>query len=198
MAVHLYFINECCPFGAYQTGHAKLLRKIKARLGHLQHGVGRHYGPGKHTSISRVTKPMRRSLAPTPPRQRHEEVTMGLLATLLGHATDVTPEETREDLEGILLPDEPVEVAFKVVRDLFVFTDKRLILVDKQGLTSRKVDYLVVPYRAITSYSIETAGTLDMDSELKIWISGRAEPIQKTLKRGANIRGIQAAIAAAL
>jgi stage III sporulation protein SpoIIIAA len=123
---------------------------------------------------------------------------MGLLASLLGHATDVTPEETREDLEGILLPDEPVEVAFKVVRDLFVFTDKRLILVDKQGLTSRKVNYLVVPYRAITSYSIESAGTLDMDSELKIWTSGRAEPIQKALKRGANIRGIQAAIAAAL
>ena len=117
---------------------------------------------------------------------------MGLLATLLGHATDVTPEETREDLEGILLPDEAVEVAFKVVRDLFVFTDKRLILVDKQGLTSRKVDYLVVPYRAITSYSIETAGTLDMDSELIT--PCRAEPIQKTLKRGANIRGIQAAM----
>ena len=91
-----------------------------------------------------------------------------------------------------------MQVAFKIIRDLFVFTDRRLILVDKQGVTSRKVDYLVVPYRAITSYSIETAGTLDMDSELKIWTSGRADPIQKTLKRGANIRGIQAAIAAAL
>ena len=117
---------------------------------------------------------------------------MGLLSTLLGHASDLTPEQTREDLDGILLPEEPVEVAFKVIRDLFVFTDRRLILVDKQGVTSRKVDYLVVPYRAITSYSIETAGTLDMDSELKIWTSGRADPIQKTLKRGANIRGIQA------
>jgi hypothetical protein len=56
----------------------------------------------------------------------------------------------------------------------------------------------VVPYKAITSYSIETAGTLDLDSELKIWTSGRVEPIQKTLKRGANIPRIQAAIAAAL
>jgi Bacterial PH domain len=130
--------------------------------------------------------------------RQNEEWAMGLLSRLLGHASDVTPEETREDLEGILLPEEPVEVAFKVMRDMFVFTDKRLILVDKQGLTSSKVDYLVVPYRAITSYSIETAGTLDTDSELKIWISGRTEPIQKTLKRGANIRGIQAAIAAAL
>ena len=123
---------------------------------------------------------------------------MGLLSGLLGHASDVTPEQAREELEGILLPDEPVEVAFKVLRDLFVFTDRRLILVDKQGMTSRKVEYLVVPYRAITSYSIETAGTLDIDSELKIWTSGRTDPIQKTLKSGANIRGIQAAIAAAL
>jgi hypothetical protein len=64
--------------------------------------------------------------------------------------------------------------------------------VDKQGMTSRKVDYLVVPYRAITSYSIETAGTLDMDSELKIWTSGRTDP------RGANIWGIQAAVAGVL
>jgi hypothetical protein len=99
---------------------------------------------------------------------------MGLLSRLLGHASDLTPEQTREELDGILLPEEPVEVAFKVIRDLFVFTDRRLI---KQGVTSRKVDYLVVPYRAITSYSIETAGTLDMDSELKIWTSGRADPI---------------------
>jgi Bacterial PH domain len=125
-------------------------------------------------------------------------VKVGLLSSLLGHASDLTPEQTRKDLDGILLPEESVEVAFKVIRDLMVFTDRRLILVDKQGITTRKVSYLVVPYRAITSYSIETAGTLDLESELKIWTSGRTDPIQKTLSRGANIRGIQAAIAAAL
>ena len=103
---------------------------------------------------------------------------MALLSRLLGHASDLTPEQTREELDGILRQ-EPVEVAFKVIRDLFVFTDRRLILVDKQGVTSRKINYLVVPYRAITSYSIETAGTLDMDSELKIWTSGRTERSRK-------------------
>src|SRR3954469_16337818 len=106
---------------------------------------------------------------------------MALLSRLLGHASDLTPEQTREELDGMLLPEEPVEVAFKLIRDLFVFTDRRLILVDKQGVTSRKIDYLGIPYRAITSYSIETAGTLDLDSELKIWTSGRADPVQKTL-----------------
>ena len=80
---------------------------------------------------------------------------MALLSRLLGHASDLTPEQTREELDGILLPEEPVEVAFKVIRDLFVFTDRRLIMVDKQGVTSRKINYLVVPYRAITCCSMQ-------------------------------------------
>ena len=123
---------------------------------------------------------------------------MSLLSRLLGLASDLTPEQARNELDGMLLPDETVQVAFKVVRDLYVFTDRRLILVDKQGVTGRKAQFLVIPYRAITSYSIENAGTFDMDSELKIWVSGRPGPIEKTLKRGANIRGIQQAIAASL
>jgi Bacterial PH domain len=124
--------------------------------------------------------------------------TMGLISKLLGQASDLSSEQARQELDGVLLPDEPVEVAFKVVRDLFVFTDRRLILVDKQNLTGRKVEYLIIPYRSITAYSIQNAGTLDMDSELKIWISGRSDPFQKALKSGANIRGIQTAIASAL
>ena len=104
---------------------------------------------------------------------------MGLISKLLGQASDLTPDQAREELDGVLLPDEPVEVAFKVVRDLFVFTDRRLVLVDKQSLTGRKVEYLIIPYRAITTYSIENAGTFDMDSELKIWVSGRADPIRR-------------------
>ncbi len=85
-----------------------------------------------------------------------------------------------------------------MIRDLMVFTDRRMILVDKQGVTGRKVSYLTVPYRAITSFSIENAGNFDLDSELTIWVSGRPDPISRTLKRGADIRGIQRAIAATL
>ncbi|GJD30801.1 hypothetical protein PMNALOAF_2051 [Methylobacterium adhaesivum] len=122
---------------------------------------------------------------------------MGILDGLLGHGSDLSPAEVNEQLAGILTQGETVQVAFRVVRDLIVFTDRRLILVDKQGLTGRKVQYMTVPYRAITCFSVETAGSFDLDSELKIWVSGR-EPIQKTLKRGADILGIQQAIAASL
>lgn len=123
---------------------------------------------------------------------------MGFLDGLLGHGSDLTPAEVDAQISGILVAGEPVRVAFRVIRDLFVFTDRRLILVDRQGLTGRKVEYLTVPYRAITSFSVETAGTFDLDSELKIWVSGRPEPITRTLKRGADILGIQQAIAASL
>lgn len=123
---------------------------------------------------------------------------MGFLDGLLGHGSDLGPREVDEQMAGLLVEGEAVRVAFKVIRDLFVFTDRRLILVDRQGLTGRKVSYLTVPYRAITSFAVETAGTFDLDSELKIWFSGRPDPIERTLGRGANVLGIQQAIAASL
>ncbi|GJD50366.1 hypothetical protein OPKNFCMD_3105 [Methylobacterium crusticola] len=123
---------------------------------------------------------------------------MGLLDGLLGHGSDASPAAVMQELDGMLVEGEAVQVAFRVVRDLMVFTDRRMILIDKQGLTGRKVTYLTVPYRAITSFSIENAGSFDLDSELKIWVSGQPEPIGRTLARGADIRGIQRAIASSL
>ncbi|MCW4115411.1 PH domain-containing protein [Aurantimonas sp. MSK8Z-1] len=120
---------------------------------------------------------------------------MGLLSGLLGLASDVDVDQVRRDLEPILIPQEEIDLAFAVIRDLFVFTDRRLILVDKQGVTGRKRSYQSIPYRSITTFSIETPGTFDHDAELKIWISGQHEPLARELSRGANIAGIQKALA---
>ena len=56
------------------------------------------------------------------------------------------------------------------------FTDKRLILVDKQGLTGKKVEYKSIPYKSIKYFSVETAGRFDRDAELKIWVTSRDAP----------------------
>lgn len=90
-----------------------------------------------------------------------------------------------------MLDEEKIEVAFKLVRDLFVFTDKRLILLDKQGITGHKKEYFSLPYKHISFYSIETAGHLDTDSELKIWMSGHQMPIKKEFRKGTNIIAVQ-------
>jgi hypothetical protein len=91
----------------------------------------------------------------------------------------------------ILIPNEQVQQAFKLIRDMFVFTDKRLILVDKQGMTGKKVEYHSIPYKNITHFSVETAGTFDLDAELKIWVSGSQMPISKEFKKDTNIFDVQ-------
>jgi len=121
---------------------------------------------------------------------------MGLFDGLLGHATSASIDGVQRDLEPILAPGETVGLAFRLVRDMYVFTDKRLILIDKQGLTGRKVEHHSIPYRAITQFSIETAGTFDMEAEMRIWVSGQSAPLERTLARGVDVAGIQRALAA--
>ncbi|MCL1145690.1 PH domain-containing protein [Shewanella sp. 10N.261.52.F9] len=120
---------------------------------------------------------------------------MGLLDSLMGNASEVNLEELTQELSPIMADNESLTLAYKVIRDMFVFTNKRLILIDKQGVTGKKVSYHSVPYKSITHFEVETAGTFDMDAELKIWISGQKDPLVKELKRGTDVVGIQKTIA---
>jgi hypothetical protein len=120
---------------------------------------------------------------------------MGLLSRLLGNASEADVAEVEEYLEKILAEGEKVQQAFTLVRDLFIFTDRRFIMVDKQGMTGMKTEYHSIPYRAITHFSVETAGPTDLDSELRIWVSSSQSPIQKTFRRGSAIFEVQQALA---
>lgn len=73
---------------------------------------------------------------------------------------------------GILIPGENIIGTYKGVRDYVVFTDKRVISVNVQGLTGKKQDFTSMPYSKISVFSVETAGTLDLDSELEMYFSG--------------------------
>lgn len=121
---------------------------------------------------------------------------MGLLDGLMGHASEVNLEEVRKDFAGILAPEETIERAYRVIRDMLIFTNKRLVLVDKQGLTGKKVEYHSIPYRSITHFSIETAGHFDLDAELKIWVGSDPTPIEKQFNKSLNIYALQAILAA--
>ena len=120
---------------------------------------------------------------------------MGLLDGMLGNASRIDPHTIQQEFAQILAPGEKVEHAYQLIRDYFVFTDKRFVLVDKQGLTGSKVSYHSIPYRSITHFSVETAGTFDLDAELKIWISGAAVPVQKQFNKRLSIYEVQAVLA---
>lgn len=96
-------------------------------------------------------------------------------------------DEAYNELQPFLLEDENINFAYKLVRDLIIFTNARIMFVDKQGMTGKKAEYLSVPYKSITRFSIESAGRFDRDSDLKIWISGSYDPIVKKMKKGAEI-----------
>lgn len=121
---------------------------------------------------------------------------MGLLSGLMGNSSIVDSNELRKEFSYLLIDGETIELGFKLIRDMFIFTNKRLILVDKQGLTGSKLEYKSVTYKSITRFSIETAGTFDLEAELKIWVSGEQLPsIQKQFTKAVNVYDVQKVLA---
>lgn len=80
--------------------------------------------------------------------------------------------EAAADVLPLLIKDEEIIGVYKGIRDYVAFTNKRIISVNVQGITGRKKDFTTLPYSKIQTFSIETAGTLDLDSELELWFSG--------------------------
>ena len=81
-------------------------------------------------------------------------------------------EERQKVVQDILIKNEEVIASFSSMRDKLIFTDKRIISVNVQGITGKKIDYTSLPYSKIQAYSVETAGMLDLDAEIDITISG--------------------------
>ncbi len=120
---------------------------------------------------------------------------MGLLDGMLGNASKIDASKIQEEFGQVLAEGERVEHVYQLIRDYFVFTNKRLVLVDKQGVTGSKVEYHSVPYRSITHFSIETAGHLDLDAELNIFISGEPDPVRKQFNKRLSIYEVQSVLA---
>lgn len=116
---------------------------------------------------------------------------MGLIDGLMGNAGRVDPAQAQQEYAKLFGNGEQVYAAYILVRDAMLFTNRRLIIVDKQGLSGRKVNYHSIPYRAITHFAVETAGTFDLDAELLIWIAGTTEPVHKRFNRQVDIYEVQ-------
>ncbi len=71
----------------------------------------------------------------------------------------------------LLVENEIVLQSYKTVRDMVIFTNKRVIAVNIQGVTGMKKDFSSLPYRKIQAYSIETSGVFDLDGEMQLYFS---------------------------
>ena len=92
------------------------------------------------------------------------------------------------DISSILIDGEQPFAAYATVRDAAVFTNKRLIIRDSQGITGKKIEMYSLPWSSINMWSSENAGFMDINSEIELWT--RAGHIKNALKQGVDIRKI--------
>lgn len=97
------------------------------------------------------------------------------------------------NFEGMISPmfvgGEQIISTFQGIRDGVVFTNKRIISINVQGVTGKKKDFTSLPYSKIQAFSVETAGVLDLDSELELWFSGMGKVKFEFVSR-ADVAGI--------
>ena len=117
---------------------------------------------------------------------------MGLFNALLGNASEVSLEVLNKDNGHLLAEGEKIEAGYQLIRDGFFFTNKRLVYIDKQGVTGKKISYMTILYKNISRFAVETAGNFDLDAELKIWISGEALPsVSLQFNKNVNVYNVQ-------
>ena len=98
-----------------------------------------------------------------------------------------------QEIEDLLTTKEIPHAAYATIRDVAVITNKRLIISDSQGFTGRKKEIYSIPFKSITMWSSENAGTMDLSAELQLWT--RAGNIKINLKRGVDVRKFDRLIA---
>lgn len=105
---------------------------------------------------------------------------MGMLNGFLSHPLEVSLKQISLEYGLMLIENEYVEKAYKLDRDKFILTNKRLLCICQTR--NSKIEYTTIPYSSIRKFSKESKGLSDLDAELKIWLKGEKDPIKKEFK----------------
>lgn len=115
---------------------------------------------------------------------------MNLIHNLFGNATEAKVEKVQAEFQAILIDKEEVVKAFKLFRDLLIVTNFRLIAIDKQGVTGSKQNIHSIPWKSVKTFSCETVGLFEGDSELHVSVAGEAAPLKYELGRSVDVREV--------
>ena len=108
---------------------------------------------------------------------------MGIIRGWMGHLTNEDAQRTQKEFADLLVNGEEVLLSYKYVRDRVVLTTHRLIRENIQGITGKRKSYLSIPYSKIRAFAKQSAGWLDLDAEVWVWLLGQEDPIQFDFKR---------------
>lgn len=115
---------------------------------------------------------------------------MSLLQHLLGNATEIPAETAQQEFATVLVHGEVVQRAYVLIRDMLAFTSHRILSVDKQGITGKRQNLTSIPYSSITMFTRVSAGHLDWNAELHVWIKGRSTPYPIQFHKGVDVNQI--------
>jgi hypothetical protein len=120
---------------------------------------------------------------------------MSEIGKIRGCMSEADAMRVRQECERLLGDDELVDCAALMHGDLMLFTNWRLLLVERDRLHGKEVEYTSIPYHAVVRFSVEAAGALDFDAEVKIWTSSRDDPIRLQFSREVNVYDFQVKLA---
>jgi Bacterial PH domain len=115
---------------------------------------------------------------------------MSIFQKMMGNAVEVDPQTIQNEFQNILVNGETIVGGYKLLRDSIVFTTERLLIVNVQGITGSKISYQSIPYSSIKVFSMETAGSLDLDCEIKLFVQGLGFPVDLKFKKGTDLNPI--------
>lgn len=108
---------------------------------------------------------------------------------------EISASQLHSEIADLFVPNEEIVQCFQTARDQVVFTNKRVLAVNVQGITGKKVSYFSYPYSKVQYFGIETAGVLDIDSEL-VLVFNDGNHLQFDFKSRVDIKKICAKISA--
>tara|TARA_E500000331_G_C17235589_1_gene704628 strand:+ start:1601 stop:1981 length:381 start_codon:yes stop_codon:yes gene_type:complete len=115
---------------------------------------------------------------------------MGIISGIIGNASNEALTDSKKIFGEMLVRNEEILAAYKWIRDRVVFTTHRIIYEDVKGMTGKKKEFLSIPYGSIHKFSKESAGWMDLDAELRVWVRGETDPIKWEFKKDAAVNEI--------
>lgn len=120
---------------------------------------------------------------------------MGLFTGTAKNSGSVDTRKFHADYGQLLVDGEIIDTGCVVARDVFLFTNKRLIVIEVQGISGKQIEYLSIPYSKITRFSVQTGGSFDLNAELKLWIGSDSIPLEKKFNQELSVYEVQKVLA---
>lgn len=120
---------------------------------------------------------------------------MGIFAGAPKNAGSSEAKKLHAAYSQLLTDGEIIEAGYHVFRDTFLFTNKRLIVIEIQGISGRQIGYVSIPYSRIMKFCVKTSGSFELDAELQIWIGNDTIPFEKKFNQDVNVYEVQKVLA---